>query len=150
MAKQKFKKNNINSNNPYTIEVEVQQFKFAMKGSDREIEKITFKSLSDGKFEGKDELKNLLENNESFELSFDDGQVAIIVIPANVNVYGMMDPTAPPEITYYEGSKSLGVEYKPDIIKIVVASQEETPNQPPTGDNNKKPGQNQQGEQSRK
>jgi len=40
MANQKitFKKNNIDSNNPYTIGVEVQQFKFAMKGSDREIE----------------------------------------------------------------------------------------------------------------
>ena len=125
-----FTKNNIDNSNPNVIELEVQQFEFSAKGNKKKVEKIVFGPLSDGKFEGKDTLKKLLEENQSFELSFDEGKVETTIIePQPEGIHGCcaMGPepvNQPPKIKVYEESKTLSIEWNPDIIKV--AKQETT------------------------
>src|SRR3954451_20026520 len=81
MTSIKFTKTNIDNSNTAIIQLTVNNFKFKTEKGDKDIEKIIFEGVPPtGKFDGKDELKNLLENNQSFNLEFDDTKVEIKVI----------------------------------------------------------------------
>src|SRR5438876_757791 len=81
MTSIKFTKNSIDNNDARIIQVAVNKFSFNTEKGNKEIEKIIFEGVPPaGEFNNKDELKNLLENNQNFELSFEDSQIKVIVI----------------------------------------------------------------------
>src|SRR6185312_8237062 len=145
MAKITFTKVNIENNQNNFVKLSVQKFNFPTSKGDKEIENISFEGSSGKGISKKDELEAILKKgeNQNLELSFDDDEVETIVInpqPGDFNTCFSMGPepvNQPLKIRVLEKSKTLNIEYNPDIIKIA-ASQQETPNQSPTDD--KKPG----------
>jgi len=145
MAKITFTKVNIENNQNNFVKLSVQKFNFPTSKGDKEIENISFEGSSGKGISKKDELEAILKKgeNQNLELSFGDDKVEIIVIesqPQNNNVCCAMGPEPvdqPLKIRVFEDSKTLNIEYNPDIIKIV-AGQQEAPNQTPTDE--KKPG----------
>src|SRR6185436_15696749 len=146
MTKITFTKVNIKNNQNNFIELSVQKFNFPTSKGDKEIENIIFEGSSGKGISKKDELEAILKTgeNQNLELSFGDSEVEIKVIEPqpqnNLNMCSAMGPepvNQPLSIRVREDSKTLNIEYNPDIIKIV-AGQQEAPNQTPTDE--KKPG----------